>query len=213
MTARTKPPSQCQKPSGWIGRLMLWSMNRRHSSVTDWGLQHVRVRPHDVVLDVGCGGGRTVGKLAAMASDGKVVGVDYADASVEASRGENASWIARGRVEIRQASVSALPFPDDTFDLVTAVETHFWWPDLAHDLREVRRVLKPGGQVAVIAEFYDGGKHARYAERLSNAIGIARLTLDQHRDMLTTADFADVQIIEDEPRGWICVLGTKPLTA
>lgn len=211
MTAANKPPSQCQKPSGWVGRLLLWSMNRRHSGVTDWGLQHVRVYPHDFILDVGCGGGRTVGKLAALASDGKVVGVDYAEASVEASRGENAAWIERGRVEIRQASVSALPFPDDTFDLVTAVETHFWWPDLAHDMREVRRVLKPGGRLAVIAEFYDGGKHAKYADRLSNTIGIARLTLDQHRDMLTTADFTAVQVIEDEPRGWICALGAKPL--
>jgi len=152
-----------------------------------------------------------VAKLAALASDGKVVGVDYAEASVEASRNENATWIERGRVEIRQASVSALPFPNDTFDLVTAVETHFWWPDLAHDVREVRRVLKPGGRLAVIAEFYDGGKHAKYADRLSNAIGIASLTIDQHRDMLAIADFADVQVTEDAARGWLCVLGTKPL--
>jgi ubiquinone/menaquinone biosynthesis C-methylase UbiE len=210
MTTPEKRPSQCRKPSGWIGRLTLWSMNRRHSGLTDWGLEHLRIDPSDSVLDVGCGGGRTVGKLAALARNGNVVGVDYAEASVEASRRENAMWIERGRVEIRHASVSALPFPDDTFDLITAVETHFWWPDLAHDVREVRRVLKPGGRLAVIAEFYDGGKHAKYAERLSKVIGIASLTLDQHRDMLATADFADVQIIEDERRGWICVLGTKP---
>ena len=85
MTTPDKPPSQCKKPSGWMGRLMLWSMNRRHSALTDWGLQHVHINPRDIVLDVGCGGGRTVAKLAALASDGKVVGVDYAEASVEAS--------------------------------------------------------------------------------------------------------------------------------
>ena len=210
MITPEKRPSQCRKPSGWIGKLTLWSMNRRHSALTDWGLKHVRINPPDTVLDVGCGGGRTVGKLATLASNGKVVGVDYAEASVEASRRENETEIERGRVEIRQASASALPFPDDIFDLVTAVETHFWWPDLAHDMREVRRVLKPGCRLAVIAEFYDGGKHARYADRLSKAIGIASLTLDQHRDMLATADFADVQVIEDAPRGWLCALGTKP---
>lgn len=210
MATPEKRPSQCRKPSGWIGKLTLWSMNRRHSALTDWGLQHVDIGLRDTILDVGCGGGRTVGKLAAAASNGKVVGVDYAEASVDASRRENATAIQRGRVEIRQAPVSALPFPDDTFDLVTAVETHFWWPDLAHDMKEVRRVLKPGCRLAVIAEFYDGGKHARYADRLSKAIGIASLTLDQHRDMLTTADFTDVQIVENEPRGWICALGSKP---
>ena len=45
----------------------------------------------------------------------------------------------------------------------------------------------------------------------ADAIGIASLTLDQHRDMLATADFTEVQVIEDEPRGWLCALGTKPL--
>jgi len=152
MTTPDKPPSQCQKPSGWIGKLMLWSMNRRHSALTDWGLQDIQINPRDIVLDVGCGGGRTVGKLAALARNGNVVGVDYAEASVEASRRENAMWIERGRVEIRHASVSALPFPDDTFDLINMrhlemVIPRTTWPAL---LKEMVRVTRPGGTVRVV---------------------------------------------------------------
>jgi 2-polyprenyl-3-methyl-5-hydroxy-6-metoxy-1,4-benzoquinol methylase len=60
---------QCQKPTGWLGRFVLWNMNSRHSKVTDWGLAHVSVEKHDTILDVGCGGGKTICKLAA---DGKV---------------------------------------------------------------------------------------------------------------------------------------------
>ena len=52
------------------------------------------------------------------------------------SRRENARRIAGGRVAIERASVSKLPFPDDRFDLVTAVETQYYWPDLPGDMTE-----------------------------------------------------------------------------
>ncbi len=188
-------------------------MNRLHSSLTDWGLQQVRVSTHDVILDVGCGGGRTLNKLAAMASEGRIYGIDYSEASVDASRRTNRQWIDRGRVEIRQATVADLPFADDTFDLVTAVETHFWWPDLAAGMREIFRVLKPGGRLVVIAEFYDGGKHAKHVARLSKLTAMAMLTVEQHRTMFSGAGFGNVQIIENEPKGWICGLGEKPASS
>jgi ubiquinone/menaquinone biosynthesis C-methylase UbiE len=96
----------------------------------DWGLAHVSVNERDTILDIGCGGGRTLNKLAAMATQEKVYGVDFSGESVAVSKKTNARSIEMGRVEIQHASVSQLPFPDDTFDLVTAVETHFWWPNL-----------------------------------------------------------------------------------
>ena len=95
-------------------------------------------------------------KLAATAPQGKVCGLDYSDASVAVAKKLNARLIETGRAEIHEGSVSELPFPTDTFDLVTAVETHFWWPELPGDMREVWRVLKPGGTIAIIAEVYKG---------------------------------------------------------
>ena len=204
-----RPLGQCRKPSGWFGRVVIWTMNRGHSKLTDWGLAHVAVGPRDIVLDVGCGGGRAVAKLAAMATEGRVSGVDHSEASVAAARRANPRWIEAGRVEIRQGSVSALPYADATFDLVTAVETHFWWPDLPNDLREIARVLKPGGRVALIAEFYNGGKHARYAKRLAAISGMASLTLDEHRELLSKAGFTGIEVIEDARRGWMCAMGRK----
>jgi hypothetical protein len=101
--------NQCKKPRGWLGRLILWNMNSRHSGVTDWGLAHVSIAPDDTILDAGCGGGRTLSKLAERATKGKVYGVDYSEASVAASKRTNARWIEMGRVEVRRASVSQLP--------------------------------------------------------------------------------------------------------
>ncbi len=205
-----RSPSQCQRPHGWLGRLMLRSMNRRHSALTDWGLQHVAIGEGDTILDVGCGGGRTVGKLAALARRGAVHGIDYAAESVAAARRTNREALAAGRLSLQQASVSALPFEAGTFDLVTAVETHFWWEDLGGGLREILRVLKPGGRALVIAEFYNGGRHARYAERLSRWTTMAILDVGQHESMLADAGFEDVRIIEEAERGWICATGVRP---
>ena len=95
-------------------------------------------------------------KLAELATEGKVYGVDHSEASVGSTARTNARQIAAGRVDVRLASVFDLPFADDTFDLVTAVETHFWWPQLPSDIREVRRVLKPAGLLMIAAEIYKG---------------------------------------------------------
>src|SRR5262249_1164596 len=148
---------QVRRPDPFAGRLFLWMMNRSHSHLTDWGLKHVRIEGQFAILDVGCGGGRTIQKLAALAHDGTVDGVDYASCSVAASSAKNAELIRAGRVQIQQASVSRLPFPENKFDLVTAVETQYYWPDLTNDMREILRVLKPGGTLLILAEVYRKG--------------------------------------------------------
>ena len=203
---------QCQKPSGWLGRLVLWHMNARHSKVTDWGLSHIPIEKSYAVLDVGCGGGRTVSKLAATATEGKVYGVDYSNESVNVSIKINRQWIQKGRVEIREASVSQLPFSGDMFDLVTAVETHFWWPDLPGDAREVLRVLKPGGTLLLIAEIYKGANTAtaRLAQKYASLSGMALLSADEHRELLATAGYIDIQVNAVADKGWICCIGKKP---
>ena len=199
-------------PKGWLGRLTLWNMNSHHSKVTDWGLAHVSVNERHTILDVGCGGGRTVSKLAAMAAQGKVYGIDFSEASVAVSNRTNGRWMEMGRVEIRHASVSQLPFPDGMFDLVTAVETHFWWPDLPGDMREIFRVVKPGGKLVLIAEVHKGAKAmvSKIAEKYALLSGMKMLSVEEHRELFANAGFSDIQINTDSGKGWICAVGKKP---
>src|SRR5579864_6214803 len=117
MTRRNSRANQCQNPTGWLGRLVLRNMNSRHSKVTDWGLSHASIWKQDIILDVGCGGGRTVSKLAAIATQGKVYGIDHSAESVAMAIRTNKQWIDMSRVEVREASVSRLPFPESTFDI------------------------------------------------------------------------------------------------
>jgi ubiquinone/menaquinone biosynthesis C-methylase UbiE len=186
-------------------------MNSRHSKVTDWGLSHILIGKQDIVLDVGCGGGRTVGKLAAIATQGKVYGIDHSAESVAMAMRTNKQWIDIARVEVREASVSRLPFSDGVFDVITAVETHFWWPALPTDLREVLRVLKPGGRLIIVAEVYKGAQAftSKAAERYSEKTGMALLSIEEHRELLTNAGYSDVQVTTEPGRGWICCIGSK----
>jgi ubiquinone/menaquinone biosynthesis C-methylase UbiE len=189
-------------------------MNARHSKLTDWGLSHITIREQDTVLDIGCGGGRTVNKLAALAGRGKVYGVDFSDASVAVASRTNKTWIDQGRVEIRHASVSQLPFPSDMFDVVTAIETHIWWPELAGDMRQVLRVLKPVGKLILIAEVYKGASNrtSKLAEKYQPLSGMRLLSVDEHRQLLSDTGYSEVQVIVDSGKRWICAMGNKPST-
>jgi ubiquinone/menaquinone biosynthesis C-methylase UbiE len=205
-------PNQCRKPAGWLGRMMLRNMNSRHSGVTDWGLAHISIDKRAFVLDVGCGGGRTIQKVASAAAEGKVYGVDHSEVSIAVSTRTNEKAIKSGQVQISIGSVSRLPFPAETFDLATAVETHFFWPDLPGDVREVLRVLKRAGTFLLIAEVYKGADTttARLCEKYASKTGMTLLTIEGHRELLESAGFADVQVFHDSAKGWICCTGQKP---
>jgi ubiquinone/menaquinone biosynthesis C-methylase UbiE len=118
-------------------------MNLRHARVTAWGLRYVSIKKSDTILDIGCSGDATIARLAAVALGGKVYGVDHSRDSVAVSRTRNRQLIAEGRAEVAQASVSNLPFADAVFDVATAVETHYYWPDLVANLQVLRSCSGP----------------------------------------------------------------------
>lgn len=207
----SRAAQQCRKPSDQAGRAVLQRMNESHSRVTAWGLTHVEIGPAFTTLDVGCGGGRTIARLASMMPNGRVFGIDYSPESVAVARETNQQAIEEGRVEIQLGAVSSLPYADETFDLVTAVETHYYWPDLARDVREVRRVLKPGGRFVIIAETYRGRRDDwMFRPTMTLVLRAAYLTPEEHEQLLVRAGYDDVQVFEERKEGWICAVGGRP---
>jgi SAM-dependent methyltransferase len=201
---------QCRRPSRWMGRAMARGMNSSHDALTRWGLSHLSNGPRANVLDVGCGGGRTIETLLSGSTDGRVFGVDYSPASVAVARERNRSSIDLGRVDIREASVSSLPFPAERFDLVTAVETHYYWPQLPSDVREVMRVLRSGGTFLIIAETYRGRKNDwLYRPLMRGLLRANYLTPEEHRRLLSDAGYRDTEVFVEKAKGWICAVGHK----
>jgi len=201
---------QFRKPTGWMAGLAGLGMNREHEKVWRWGLQQVVVPPNAIILDVGCGGGGAVKILAQAAFRGKVYGVDYAEDVLGTAQRVNRALIEQGHVEIRHGSVSDLPFPDDTFDLVTAFETIIFWPSLVDDLRQVRRVLKPGGSILIANEAYADARFAERNAKWAHWAGFQNLqTPEETRQSLTQAGYIQVEIDTRPEKNWIAATAWK----
>jgi ubiquinone/menaquinone biosynthesis C-methylase UbiE len=201
---------QCRRPTGRLGRWVARGMNLGHAGLTRWALAQIDVPEAARALDIGCGGGATLARLARMARSGKVVGIDYSEESVAVSRRRNRREGLAGRVEVHLGSVSSLPFPEATFDLVTAIETYYFWPDLSKDLSEVRRVMKPGAQLVMVAAAYNTPRFDRRNRRFVDAIGMTYLSPSEAEEALVKAGFDRTRVAEDHRRGWLCVTGRKP---
>ena len=148
-----------RKPVGFSGKIMVAMMHFGHSAMAEWGLHFLQPAPDAMVLDCGCGGGANIKTMLKLCPKGKVQGIDYSAVSVEKARKVNAGAIAAGQCTVQQASVAELPFEAEQFDVVTALETVYFWPELAQNFREVYRALKPGGTFCGC--FYVRGEHKR----------------------------------------------------
>ena len=199
-----------RRPSGFLGRLAVRGMNRSHSRRTDWGLGHVAFGEHYIILDVGCGGGATIRKLAARSPFGKVYGVDISPDSVRVARDYNSGLIASGHSEILESGVSSLPFPDENFDVVTAVETHYYWSNLVEDMKEIYRVLVPYGKFLIVGGEYLGSRFDERNKKWAKDIGMNLHTLPELQEKLEEAGFTEVEIHEEREKGWFCTFARRP---
>ena len=109
--------------------------------------------------------------------------------------------------------MSHLPFPDDKFDLVTAVETQYYWPDQVKDMQEILRVLKPGRTLLVIAESYKKGPADILERSAMKLLRAAYLSVEEYRELFSSAGYKEVKVFEERSKGWVCAIGKKSATA
>jgi ubiquinone/menaquinone biosynthesis C-methylase UbiE len=122
------------------------SSNRRRNS---WAVSLLDVRPDDHVLEVGFGPGLAILQLSRLAPDGHVCGIDHSELMLRQASRRNADGIRRGVVDLRLASVDALPAFDAPFDKILAVNAIMFWTETDARLEELRHLLRPGGVIAV----------------------------------------------------------------
>ena len=179
-----------RKPQGKLGNIQLKSMNKEHTPVSLWGLKHLNIKSDDVILDVGCGGGINVKRMAKSAK--KVYGIDYSIESVKLSKEVNEKLIDEGKVEIIEGNVKSLPFEDNTFDIVTAFETVYFWPDIEKCFAEVKRVLKPGGIFLIGLE--TNGSDNFIMKFWGHFIDMEMYDDDEITSFLESNDFSDITV-------------------
>ena len=144
--------SQFAHPEGWVGRLvgviLAWKNRERNA----WALSMLDIQPEDRVLEIGFGPGQAIQEAAKLAPMGFVTGIDLSETMVAQASQRNAAAIRSGHALLYQGAESPLPFEDSKFTKAFAVNSMQFWSNPDAGLQEVRRVLKPGGQVAIIIQ-------------------------------------------------------------
>jgi ubiquinone/menaquinone biosynthesis C-methylase UbiE len=137
---------QSSHPSGIVGRILARIMAAETASLNLQALDLLALRTSDHVLEIGFGHGKTLGLAAARVPHGFVAGVDVSEAMVVMARRRCKAAIRCGLVEVKVGDSSRLFFPDESFDKAFSIHTLYFWNEPIRDLREICRVLKPGGR-------------------------------------------------------------------
>jgi ubiquinone/menaquinone biosynthesis C-methylase UbiE len=199
----TRMVRQFGHPRGVAGRMAGWVMAHRSSNQqrNRWVVSLLETRPTDRVLEIGFGPGVAIAELARYATHGHVYGIDHSEVMVHRASRRNHAAIRAGRVELVHASVAQLPSFDEPLDAILSVNSLGFWPDPVERLRDLRRLLRPGGRIALATQPRCPG-----ATR-DTTVQAAR----ELQDLLTQAGFTQfrVETLEIDPPV-ACVLATNP---
>ena len=196
------------KPEGIGGKLMVQMMNSGHAQLAEWGISHMTMSKKDTrnILDIGCGGGANVANWLKLYSHAHVTGIDYSDVSVESSRNKNKEAIKQNRCDILLANVLHIPCATHTFDMISAFETIYFWPEIEKAFAEVYRVLKVGGQFIICNEA--DGKNPKDEKWTKMIDGMRIYEEDKLCELLSNVGFSQLRV-EHSEKHWMCVIAEK----
>jgi ubiquinone/menaquinone biosynthesis C-methylase UbiE len=140
---------QYRRPTGIVGRIIVNRMARQHQPENAWAVSLLRVQPADHILEIGFGPGTTIQRLASLAPEGFVAGIDYSPTMVNLAYKRNIQAIKEGRVDLRQGEAMKLPFANQSFDKAISIHTLYFWQEPLSAIAEVQRVLKLEGILAL----------------------------------------------------------------
>ena len=187
---------QLRHPSGWVGRRwMAQTFNNANRTMLDTAVEVMDAKAGERIVDVGFGGGHALDRLRERVAPQRPAGVEVSVAMIEAG---SARW--GDGVELHLADVAAMPFADGSRDGVLSVNTLYFWPDPPAALREIRRVLRPGGRLVL-------GIRSPLMMRLTPItwFGFRLYSVRRAAEMLRAADFA-VEVTE-KVKGELILLG------
>ncbi len=195
------------KPSGIMGRVMIWGMNVFHAPVAHWGMSRLNTPEPLEIAELGCGGGKNIRDLLKKYPSSHVTGLDYSPLSLEKARTYNRDMIKSGRCEVVEGDVSAMPFADGRFDLATAFETIYFWPGLVKCFGEVRRVLRDGGHFVIVSESDGRDKPSMWFKSIIDTMNT--YTPEEIEDALKSAGFREIKTEHHPSHSWIVIAARK----
>ncbi|WP_407381203.1 class I SAM-dependent methyltransferase [Methanobrevibacter sp.] len=202
----TEKITQCMKPHGEEGIQTIENMNENHKDISEFAFECVKVNNNDKILDIGCGGGVNIEKFLKL-TENNVNGLDYSEISVAESIKRNKTAVEEKRCEVILADVSDMPIDDETYDLVSAFETIYFWPDIENTFKEVARIIKDNGQFMIAQG--TNGNHPDDEKWLKTVEGMSVYTAPQLEEYLLNAGFSNVKSYKKENDYILVVIAKK----
>jgi len=137
------------QPRGWSGRVAGLLLTLLNGELNRRAVGALELSPSAQALEVGYGPGVGIAALLARLPAGQVAGIDPSAEMLDQARARNRAAVDQGRADLRQGFAADLPWNDATFDAALSLNSLLFWQPLGPSLREVFRVLRPGGRFLV----------------------------------------------------------------
>ncbi len=182
--------SQARKPTGFVGRFLARSMAWGHRSFYKNAAKALDLQHDDKLLEIGFGSGLFIKKYASHVS--RIAGLDYSEDMTKLASSINKSLIESGKAEFKQGDASALPWGENEFSAVVGIETFFFWPEPEASLKEVFRVLSPGGRLVLEMAYNkdDGRDHTKDLKKYNFTL----YSGEEMKTLLKQSGFSDVYV-------------------
>jgi ubiquinone/menaquinone biosynthesis C-methylase UbiE len=183
--------SQAAKPTGFFGKLSARGMALGHRGFYKNTAKILNLTPDDTYLEIGFGSGFFIKKYAAHVK--RIAGLDYSEDMVKLASGINENLVKSGKAEFIQGNVSTLPWNDNEFSAVAGIETFFFWPKPQSSLKEIFRVLVPGGRLVLEMAYNkdDGKDHTKQIEKHN----LKLYSGEEMKTLLKETGFSEISII------------------
>ncbi len=139
---------QLRKPEGSVGTEVGAAMAQFNMGAIAFTIECLQVQPNDHILEIGFGPGEAIAEVVRLTPNGYVAGIDHSPVMLEMAKHRNNKAMMQEHVELTLGDATELPYEDESFDKVFAVNVFHFWPDPTRELAQCRRVLKPGGRIA-----------------------------------------------------------------
>ena len=194
--------SQAEKPTGFFGKILAKGMARGHKDFYKNSLKAINPKKDDKFLEIGFGSGIFIKKYISDVS--RIAGIDHSEDMVTLASDINRKLVESGKAEFRQGFASSLPWADNEFTVVAAIEVFFFLDETEKTLKEIFRVLKPGGRLIIEMGFNkdDGVDHKKHI----NKFNLKLYSGEEMKKLLKEAGFTDI-VIDYYKAFWIPIKG------